>query len=64
VLTVLYWTGLVIVSLKKILLWAGVALLLFFLVSSPLQAAGLVHNILDTLKGGANALITFVRSLF
>lgn len=64
VLTVLYWTGLVIVNLKKILLWAGVALVLFYVISTPSNAAGLVTHILDTLKSGASSLITFVRSLF
>lgn len=58
------WTGLVAVNLKKLLVWAGVALVLFFLVSAPTQAAGLVHNVLGTLRGGAEALISFVQNLF
>ncbi|GAA3439386.1 hypothetical protein GCM10018954_090070 [Kutzneria kofuensis] len=58
------WTGLVAVNLKKILIWAGVALVLFFLVSAPAQAATLVHNVLGTLRGGAEALISFVQNLF
>jgi hypothetical protein len=60
----MYWTGLIAVNLKKILIWAGVALVLFFLVSSPLQAANLVHDVLGSLRTGAEALITFVRNLF
>ncbi|HSX03055.1 MAG TPA: hypothetical protein VLI05_07165 [Candidatus Saccharimonadia bacterium] len=51
-------------NLKKILIWAGVALVLFFLVSAPTQAAGLVHNVLGSLRTGAVALITFVQALF
>ncbi|WP_189054698.1 hypothetical protein [Longimycelium tulufanense] len=51
-------------NLKKILTWAGIALLLFFLITQPTQSADLVNNILSTLKEAAEALITFVRSLF
>lgn len=49
---------------KKAAILAGVALLVFFLVTQPVQSAGLVTSILDTLKDGADALITFVRSVF
>lgn len=51
-------------NLKKLLVWAGIALVVFFLVSAPTQASHLVTNILDMLKGAATALVTFVRSLF
>ncbi|MBB5807771.1 hypothetical protein F4560_007539 [Saccharothrix ecbatanensis] len=51
-------------NLKKILTFAGVGLVLFFLIAEPEQAAGLVHNILDTLRTAAEALITFVKQLF
>lgn len=57
-------TGLIVVNLKKILTWAGIALLLFFLVTQPTQSAGLVNNILNTFKDAAEALITFVKNLF
>jgi hypothetical protein len=50
-------------NLKKLLIWAGVALVLFFLVSAPTQAAGLVHNVFGTLRGAAESLIHFVESL-
>jgi len=50
-------------NIKKLLTWAGVALVLFFLVSAPTEAAGLVHNVLGTLRGAATALITFVQNL-
>ncbi|MBA8930027.1 hypothetical protein BC739_007260 [Kutzneria viridogrisea] len=51
-------------NLKKILIWAGLALVLFYVISQPNGAAGLVHNLLGSLRGGAEALITFVRNLF
>ena len=42
----------------------GIALLLFFLIAEPQQAAQLVTNILNSLRTAAEALITFVRQLF
>jgi hypothetical protein len=56
--------GLITVNLKKILTFAGVGLVLFFLIAEPTQAAQLVQNILGTLRGAAEALITFVKQLF
>lgn len=50
-------------NLRKILIWVGVALVLFFLISAPQQASGLVDNILGGLRNAAQAVITFVRSL-
>ncbi|MGH3620502.1 MAG: hypothetical protein ACRDQ5_01750 [Sciscionella sp.] len=49
---------------KKIAIFGGVALVLFFLISQPMESANLVNNILNMLKDGAQALITFVKSLF
>lgn len=57
-------TGLVIVNLKKILTWIGVALLLFFLITQPSQSAGVVTGILNWLKVSAEAIITFVKQIF
>ncbi|MCP2168799.1 hypothetical protein [Goodfellowiella coeruleoviolacea] len=57
-------TGLIDVNLKKILTWAGIALLLYFLIAQPNASAGLVTNILTTLQSAAEALITFVQNLF
>jgi hypothetical protein len=57
-------TRLVVVDTKKILVLAGVALLVFFLVTQPTQSAGIVTSIITTLKDAAEALITFVRSVF
>jgi hypothetical protein len=56
-------TGSITVNLKKILIWGAVALVLFFLISAPTQASGLVTHILDLLKNGATAIVTFVKSL-
>lgn len=57
-------TRLVVVNAKKIAIFGGVALVLFFLISQPTESANLVNNILNMLKDGAQALITFVKSLF
>lgn len=57
-------TGSIDVNLKKLLTWAAIALVLFFLISAPQQASGLVSSILNDLKGAAEAIVTFVRSLF
>lgn len=57
-------TGSIDVNLKKILTWAGIALVLFFLITAPTQASGLVTNILNLLKSGAESIVTFVQSLF
>jgi hypothetical protein len=51
------------VNLKKLLVWGGVALVLFFLISAPTQASGLVTHVLDLLKNGATAIVTFVKTL-
>lgn len=58
------WMGSSDVNLKKLLTWVAVALVLFFLISAPTQASNLVDNILNMLKGAAEAIVTFVRSLF
>lgn len=51
-------------KLKKVLLWTGIALLVFFLISQPGQSATLVGTILNDLKHWAEAVITFVTSIF
>jgi hypothetical protein len=57
-------TGSIDVNLKKLLTYAAIALVLFFLISAPTQASGLVTNILNLLKNGAESIVTFVQSLF
>jgi preprotein translocase subunit YajC len=56
--------GVVQVDLRKLLILLVVALVLFFLISQPTESATLVHNVLNALKKGAEALITFVKSVF
>lgn len=56
--------GRVNVNVKKLLTWAAVALVLFFLISAPTQASGLVTHILDLLKNAATAIVAFVKTLF
>lgn len=49
---------------KKIAGWIVVALILFFVIAQPGQAATLVHNILGWLQEGAAAVIKFVSNVF
>jgi hypothetical protein len=51
-----------IVNLRRLLTWAAVALVLFFLISQPQQASGMVTHILTLLRNAAEAVVTFVRS--
>ena len=51
-------------NLKKILMWALVAFLLFFLISKPTQASGVVNGILGDLSSAAESVITFMQNLF
>ncbi|MDP9642184.1 hypothetical protein J2S53_002129 [Actinopolyspora lacussalsi] len=51
-------------NIKKILTWAGIAFLLFFLISAPNEASDVVDGILDSLRQSAEAVITFMRNLF
>ncbi|WP_199441587.1 hypothetical protein [Umezawaea beigongshangensis] len=52
------------VNLKKILTFAGVGLVLFFMIAEPANAAQLVQNILGTLRDAAEAIVTFAKNLF
>ena len=49
---------------KKALVIVGVALIAFFLITQPVQSAALVNDILSGLRSAAEAVITFVRSVF
>lgn len=51
-------------NVKKIITLAVVALLLFYLITQPQQSASAVHGVLGWLRDGADAIITFVKSLF
>lgn len=57
-------TGCVTVNLKKILTWAGIALVLYFLISAPDQAGGVVRGIFGSLEEAAQAVITFMQNIF
>jgi hypothetical protein len=54
----------VLVDVKKIVTFAVVALLLFYLITQPTQSAEAVQAVLGWLKDGADAVITFVKSVF
>jgi len=51
-------------NLKKLVIWGGVALAVFFLITAPLQASNFVTHILDLLKNAAEAMVSFVKTLF
>jgi hypothetical protein len=49
---------------KKILMLAGVALVLFYVITQPGAAADAVQTILAWLRDGAEAIIVFVQNVF
>ena len=51
------------VSLKKVLTWLAVAVLVLYLVNFPEQAAGLVRTAGSALVTTGEALVSFVTSL-
>ena len=51
-------------NVKKIVLLAVIALLLFYLITQPTQSANAVQTILGWLRDGAEAIITFIRGVF
>jgi hypothetical protein len=52
------------VNAKKAMILVGVALVLFYVITQPAQAAEAVQGILGWLEDGAEAIITFMRNLF
>jgi len=48
---------------KKALTWVGIAFVVFFLLSSPTDAAGVVRSAFDGIQSAANQLATFVKSI-
>jgi len=52
------------VNVKKIVGLLAIALLLFFVITQPSGAAGVVQTILGTLRDAAEAIIAFFQSLF
>lgn len=51
------------VSLRKVLTWLVVGLVVLYLVNFPEQAAGLVSTAAGGLVAGGSALVSFVTSL-
>ncbi len=49
--------------LKKIITWAIVIFLAFYLLTQPSGAAHVINNLLTFLKDAGNSLATFVNSL-
>ncbi|WP_185845871.1 hypothetical protein [Kibdelosporangium aridum] len=51
-------------NVKKIVLLAVIALLLFYLITQPTGSANAVQTVLGWLRDGAEAIITFVQGVF
>lgn len=49
--------------LKKILTWAIVLFIVFYLATQPVGAANAVHHAFDGLKHAGNSLATFFNAL-
>ncbi|EHR50463.1 hypothetical protein SacmaDRAFT_2209 [Saccharomonospora marina XMU15] len=58
------WDGAMSPGLKKVLIFGLVALVLFFLITRPTESAEAVRAALGWLQDGAEAIVTFVQSLF
>jgi hypothetical protein len=51
-------------NIKRILIVVGVALAVYLLVTNPTGAAGIVSGIINILKDAAEAVSTFVHTVF
>lgn len=49
--------------IKKILTWAIVVFLAYYLATKPTGAANAVHNLFNLLKSAGSSLATFLNSL-
>ena len=49
--------------LKKVITWAIVIFIVYYLATEPTASANLVHNIWNGLKTAAGSMATFVNSL-
>jgi hypothetical protein len=49
--------------LRKIITWAIVIFIVFYLLTQPSGAAHVINNLLNLLKEAGNSLATFVNSL-
>jgi len=48
---------------KKVITWAVVIFLAYYLVTQPTGAGHVMHNLLNGLKSAGNSLATFISSL-
>lgn len=48
---------------KKIVTWAVVVFLVYYLVTKPTGAANAMHNLFNILKSAGSSLATFLNSL-
>jgi len=53
----------VIGMLKKVLTWAGVAFVIYYLATSPQGAANVVTGAIDWLKSAGNSLSAFLNHI-
>lgn len=51
-------------NLKKILTWAGVAIVIYFLATNPVQASDGVKGIFGSLQTAADSVILFIQNVF
>jgi len=52
-----------LIVLKKIITWAIVIFIVFYLLTQPQGAANAINNLLHLLRDAGNSLATFVNSL-
>jgi hypothetical protein len=52
-----------LIMLRKIITWAIVIFIVFYLLTQPSGAAHVISNLLNLLKSAGNSLATFVNSL-
>jgi hypothetical protein len=50
-------------KLKKVLTWALVIFVVYYLATQPVGAANVVHQVFNGLHSAGNSLATFVNSL-
>jgi len=51
------------VNAKRAATWLGIAFVIFFVLSSPRDAGGVVHSGLDGIRSAADQLAAFVKSV-
>ena len=58
------WTECAQVDVKKLTTIVVAAIVLFYVITQPTQAGQAVQDILSWLRDGAEAIITFMKSVF